>query len=144
MAAKYPRQQVHSLKSENVPYGNYITNCADAYWVFDGVGNEGGGYLYQSKFNKDCFDLEQAYKNELYYHGHFAFSYNSSHSDLSNYLRNCHYMFNCEHCEECWGCVNLNHARYCILNKQYEKREYYKKVKEIKKELVTRDIPKIS
>lgn len=135
MAKRYPRPRIYAVKSENVPYGNYITNCADSYWIFDGVGNEGCAYLYQSKFNKDCFDMDQAYKNELCYMGKTAMSYNSSHMDHCSYLRNCHFMFSCEYCEECWGCVNLHNAKDCILNKQYAKEEYFKKVREIKKEL---------
>lgn len=135
MAQKYPRQRVYSVKSENVPYGNFITNCADSYWIFDGVGDEGCAYLYQSKFNKDCLDMDQAYKNELCYEGKTAMSYNSSHMDHSSYLRDCHYVFACEHCEHCWGCVNLNNAKYCILNRQYPKEGYFKKVAEIKREL---------
>jgi len=135
MIKNYPRQRVYSVKSENVPYGNFITSCADSYWIFDGVGDEGCGYLYQSKFNKDCFDMDQAYKNELCYMGHISMSYNVSHTDHCSYLRNCHFMFACENCEECWGCVNLLHGKYCILNQQYSKEDYFKKIKEIRKEL---------
>ena len=135
LSKKYPRQRIYSIKSENVPFGNHITNCGDSYWIFDEIGDERCAYLYQSKFNKDCFDMDQAYKNELCYAGKTAFSYKSSHIDHSSYLRNCHYMFGCENCEECWGCVNLNKAKYCILNKQYSEEEYFQKVKEIKQEL---------
>lgn len=135
LSDKYPRQRVHTVKSEDVPYGNFVTNCADSYWMFDDIGCQDCGYLYQSKFSKDCFDLHQAYTNELCYEGHTAMSYNCSHTEQCSYLSSCHFMFNCNKCENCWGCVNLNNNKYCILNRQYSKKEYFKKVAEIRKEL---------
>jgi hypothetical protein len=41
-------------------------------------------------------------------------------------------MYECHDCQSCLGCVGLRHKRYCILNRQFKKEEYLKKVKEIK------------
>jgi len=135
LSIKYPRRRVASLKTENCPYGNYITNCANSYWIFDGIGDEDSAYLYQSKFCKGSLDMDQAYECEFCYSGKGAFSYQCSHVDLCSHSRDCHYCFRCEYCEHCWGCVNLNKAKYCILNKQYSKEEYFEKINEIKTEL---------
>jgi hypothetical protein len=57
------------------------------------------------------------------------------------YCYGCWYSNNLTYCElvynshDCFGCVSLNHAEYCILNKQYPKEEYFKKVEEIKQQM---------
>lgn len=135
MKRNYPRAHIHNIKSENCPYGNFVTNCANSYWIFDGVGDEDCAYVVQSKFCKDSFDLHQSYKNELCYEGHTSMSYGSSHFENCSFLRNCHYMFNSHHCEYCWGCVNLNNAKYCILNQQFQKDKFFQKTLEIKSKL---------
>lgn len=39
----------------------------------------------------------------------------------SNRLRYCD---SCVSCQDCFGCIGLKHKQYCILNKQYTKKEY--------------------
>jgi hypothetical protein len=34
------------------------------------------------------------------------------------------YCMNCYHCSHLFGCVGIRHAKYCILNKQYTKKDY--------------------
>jgi len=132
----YPRQRVHTLKSENTPYGNFITNCANSYWLFDSIGSQDCAYLYQSKFGRNSFDLDQSYECELCYECIAGgFCYNSSYLTNCTYCQNCHYCWHCDHCESCFGCANLQNAKYCFLNRQYKKGEYFKRVGEIRKEI---------
>ncbi|MBU0619244.1 hypothetical protein KKD62_03350 [Patescibacteria group bacterium] len=133
---QYPRRQAASLKSENSPFGNFITNCSNSYWVFDGVGDQDCGYLYQSKFCQDCFDCDQSYKGELLYQsGAGGFNYHCGFIDNCQFCRFSCFLENCDYCDHCFGCVNLQHAKYCILNQQYSKKDYLEKIQAIKKEL---------
>lgn len=34
------------------------------------------------------------------------------------------YCYNCHNCKDCFGCTGLRGAQYCILNRQYSKKEY--------------------
>lgn len=45
------------------------------------------------------------------------------------------YLELCIECEYCFGCVGLKKKKYCILNKQYDKKEYEKLKKEIVKDM---------
>ncbi|MBT3865089.1 hypothetical protein HOF67_03605, partial [Candidatus Peregrinibacteria bacterium] len=49
-----------------------------------------------------------------------------------NNLTYCDSVFNSH---DCFGCVGLSHGEYQILNKKYEKEEYFKKVEEIKAQM---------
>lgn len=40
---------------------------------------------------------------------------------FSNSMRYCD---SCQTCSNCFGCIGLRHKKYCILNKQYSKKEY--------------------
>ncbi len=37
---------------------------------------------------------------------------------------NVQYSYNCTNCKDCFGCIGLRNAQYCILNQQYSKEEY--------------------
>lgn len=45
--------------------------------------------------------------------------------------RNCRYWIDLANCEECLFCISLQNKKYCILNKQYEKEEYFRKKQKI-------------
>jgi hypothetical protein len=48
------------------------------------------------------------------------------------YSTNVEYSFNCYNCVDCFGCYGLRNKKYCILNTQYEKEEYFSLVEKIK------------
>ena len=49
--------------------------------------------------------------------------------------KNLFYCDNCSGCSDCFGCVSLKKKQYCILNKQYEKDEYFEMIEKIKKHM---------
>jgi hypothetical protein len=52
-------------------------------------------------------------------------SYNCAFMNFCRNARDSYYCDNVNHCDNCFGCVNLpKHKSYCILNKQYTKDEY--------------------
>ncbi|MEK0337648.1 MAG: hypothetical protein QQN41_09480, partial [Nitrosopumilus sp.] len=53
---------------------------------------------------------------------------------------NCHeseYLDFCVDCQYCFGCVGLRKKKFCFLNKQYGKEEYFKLIKEVKQKMIT-------
>ena len=44
----------------------------------------------------------------------------------------CEYLLYCFDCKNCFGFMDLMHKQYMILNEQYTKEEYFKKLGEIK------------
>ena len=45
---------------------------------------------------------------------------------------NCDSCKSCDSCDNCYYCDNLTGKKYCILNIQFTKEEYFKKIKELK------------
>ena len=109
--------------------GDYLQNCKNVKCSYDCEDVESCKYCYQlvlgSKDNYDIYqfgtNLQQSYQSSIV-------GENSYHV-LFNYLnyQGCHDLIYCmvmDACKDCFGCTNLRHNRYCILNKQYTKEEY--------------------
>ena len=46
--------------------------------------------------------------------------------------RNLYFCRGCVDCNDCFGCVNLRNASYCIFNKKYPKEEYKNEIEKFK------------
>ena len=57
------------------------------------------------------------------------FMFNTTHS------HHCEYSYHVRNCEYVFGCAGLRHKKYCILNKQYTKKEYQELLPRIKKHM---------
>jgi hypothetical protein len=130
-----PRVYAMQSKSENFT-GNYVYHCQNTHECFDVVECQDVGYLIECKNMRDCYDVSILEDAEL--------CYNISSSHVLTNCNCCYFCVtsvNCDHsellfnCEDCFGCISLQRKKYHILNKPYEKEEYFKKVAEIKEEL---------
>ncbi len=123
---KFPRRNLLILNSENVS-GDKVFNSKNVKNCFDVHNFEDVKYGDSGSKTKDSMDISRSELQELTY------------ETISNYkLYNSKFCFNsidlidCDYCEtsaflkNCFGCVGLKHAKYCILNKQYSKEEYFK------------------
>lgn len=132
---KVPRTHSLQINTENC-FGDNIYNSKNVWYGFDCNECEDIGYVAEGRNLKDCLDIFVLEYSELCY------------QCSSNYrLHNCNFCFVCtassdlEFCElvfnskNCFGCIGLNHKQYYILNKPYEKEEYFKRVAEIKLQL---------
>jgi len=54
---------------------------------------------------------------------------------ISWHNHNVEYVINCHSSHHLFGCVGLRHKQYCILNKQYTKKEYESLISKIKKQM---------
>jgi len=59
--------------------------------------------------------------------------------DYTQYCKSSYYLSFCNDCECCIGCTNLNHKKYCILNKQYSKEKYEDVLKQMQEDSAFRN-----
>ncbi|MEK7218179.1 MAG: hypothetical protein AAB728_01800 [Patescibacteria group bacterium] len=114
-----------------------------------------GDFIYESQRCDNCFNARQSQDcrycqfiadvkesrdvtffglpSELLYEIN-NFGLNSYHCLFSSWgygNRDVYYCHNAHYCSSCFGCVNIHHKAYCILNKQYTKEEYERLVPKI-------------
>ena len=142
LAQKLPKPVNRNTKSENCNFANWVYYSNNLYWSFNCRSSCDCLYSVDVEFSRDCVDCFGGHEIELCYEcrdlGH---SFNCSFINGSDYLHNCHFCTNCQHGENLFGCVNLNNAKYYILNKQYSEKDYFNKVKKIRKELGWPEMP---
>ncbi len=125
---EHPFKEFHGHNTERCS-GDYLVSCKDTHASFDCEDVERAKFCYQVVTGaKNVYDiyqyglklqesLECTISGENSYHLLFTLGGNVSCSDLLY----CWYM---ENAKSCFGCVNMKHASYCILNKQYTREEY--------------------
>lgn len=132
-----PHLYTHVLNIENCT-GDYVYNSKNAIECFDVKELEDCMHCNNCVSLKDCVDMSNSYyKSELNY---------EVMSEMN--LVNCNFCVTCfdsndlDHCDQvhnshdCFGCFALNHTQYRIFNEPYSKNEYFKKVEQIKKEML--------
>jgi hypothetical protein len=125
---KFPRRFAKIVKSVNVS-GDFIEGskkCTNCFSVFGGAEDSKHVWLIYSQI-KDCYDIDhsgltslESYESSSVYPGSQIF--------FSRFIFDCHnieYSYNCHGSSYLLGCVGLRNKKYCILNKQYEKEEYF-------------------
>ncbi|MDA1060848.1 MAG: hypothetical protein O3B47_03580 [bacterium] len=125
------------LNCENCS-GNNIKNSKNTFYSFNVLNCEDCAYLYDVLDAKDCRDLNYSlYKPELSYELISSLQMVRSAFSMASHYNN--EVFYCDHLDNCsnlLGCIGLNHAKYCILNKQYSKEEYNALVPQIIEKMV--------
>jgi len=122
----------NNIKSENCTGENVISskNCKDCYDVY--LGENLIRVMSVDDNAKDSMDSTSIWNGaELEYEVMSCSQYNIQFSMNVWESRDMMYCELCRSCKNCFGCVGLKHKEYCILNKQYPKGEYEKKVAEI-------------
>ncbi|MAF79958.1 hypothetical protein CL629_02675 [bacterium] len=94
-----------STFGENVNYSNRVAKCVDSYDLYIGHKAE---QCYDSLYLENCIGLR--------------FSQHSK-SCLNSW-----FLFDCQNCSDCFGCVGLKNKQYHIFNEPYSKEEYEKKI----------------
>ncbi len=131
---QFPRIPNHFDQCENADYGDYLfqtknayycfedANCSDSIYLFDSFKAENccdGDYIIESQWCYDCVDISN--------------SNNCTYCIYCSRLYDSHFCYHCMDSSNLFGCVYLKFQEYCIVNKQYPKEEYEKKVAELKK-----------
>ncbi len=114
---------------------NYITNCKNSTVVFDSDNIEDCKYCSMLNTSQDCYDFDSRGEDaKLVYEVEESWRHinNIAFSILVwNNCNNLYYCHTCVSCSNCFGCDWLKNKEFCILNKQYNKDEYFEKVQKI-------------
>lgn len=125
------RKFMMGIKNEKVS-GNYINESTNSYYCFDVKRVENTKYSAQVIDLKDCYDNNYTENNELCCD--YIGSWKNYKCCFSNTVYQCSdvwYSDSCYSCKNCFGCVGLKNKECCILNKQYNKTEYFKLKKQV-------------
>lgn len=121
----------HNVKSENCK-GDYLIESNNCYNVFNAYKSSNCYFTYDiDSDGKDSRDLNNCGEMELCYSGSSISGYKNQFSYFIVKGNDSYYCDYCQNCKDCFGCIGLKNKQYCILNKQYTKEEYEKKVAEI-------------
>lgn len=124
-----PHANVILLNSENSLYTNYNMQNKNCYLCFGGNFLQDSLYCYFAEESRDCVDCFFVCNAELCYECvHCNDCYNVKFSRFSKDCTDCSFVEDCIGCKDCFLCFNLSHKQYYILNKQYTKEAYEKKM----------------
>ncbi len=128
LEGQYKFKEFHGHNNENCS-GDYLTNCKNVHNSFDCEDVEDSKFLYQivtgAKNNHDIYqyglNLSESYECSIAGNNgyHLLFSHNA-HVNCSELM----YCWFVQSSKNSFGCFNMHHKQYCILNKQYSKEEY--------------------
>ncbi|HBF67077.1 MAG TPA: hypothetical protein DDW36_01470 [Candidatus Magasanikbacteria bacterium] len=128
-----PMACIFNSKEVNSAYCTYGGEMKNCYLVHASWAVEDSMYGSMVISSKDCVDCLQVQKCEGCYECiGCSGCYNTHYSLYSERCIDSLFLASCYDCINCVGCVNLRKKNHCILNKQYTKEEYEKKVLALK------------
>ncbi len=126
------------FQSENVS-GNDIKRCRDCRDVFQIEDSENvrhSGFVLV--FVKDSMDMSLSGHVERIYDSQNVGTTDVKFSFGVKGSSECEYSMNLNDCQNCFGCIGLRSASYSIFNKKYSPEEYWKKLDDIKSDMLER------
>ena len=127
-----PRQSVWQVDScIKTEYANYVGDVKNVYLSYSTIeGSEDVFYSSNIDNSKNIIDSYNVANSELIYENIGSTkNYNCQYAYWSANCLDCNFILDCINCQNCFGCVNLRNQKYCLWNKQYEKEEYFEKLK---------------
>ncbi len=126
-----PKRAAWNLSTEESS-GDYLQNSKNAIHCFSSMDLEDCRYVYDCIEMKNCMDTTRGSFSENLYEckGTSDLSL-SCFCNLGYQCDNLLYCDNMNSCSECFGCFGMKKAKYCILNKQFTKKEYEELVPQI-------------
>lgn len=118
-------KRAYILMCENCT-GDCVYQSRNVFDSFDTINSQDSRYCYESGYLKDCYDVyESAFDCELQYECHGCNRGKSIRfGNVSYDVNDCSYIDVCHNSSYLFGCVGVQHGKYCILNKQYSKEDY--------------------
>ena len=133
---KFPRRYAEIIRSENCTGDNISNsqNCNNSFFI-----NQSKNVAYSLNCSEGFDIMDASYSD---YCEHVYENMSSEHDSRKKFCCFCWECHDVQYCDYChsgcsdlFGCVGIQHGRYCILNKQYHKEEYEKLVSKIKKHM---------
>lgn len=119
------RPATYQVQTENCS-GDLLFTSKNCDQCFDTISTEDSKYCYDSIDVKNTMDVYHVGWSELMYECHAvinAYDTRFCHFCYDNsYLQYCDC---CHNSQNLFGCCGLNQKQYCILNKQYSKKDYH-------------------
>ncbi|MFA7192344.1 MAG: hypothetical protein WC089_03545 [Candidatus Paceibacterota bacterium] len=132
----HPKKAVRMVNCVNST-GDLIFNCNNCTQCFCVLDSENSRYCTFADGVRDSYDADASGGSELAYESDLAAycskvigAYSAWHCQDSAYLNQVY------RSKDCFGCTGLKDSRYCILNKQYSREEYFEMVEKIKKHMI--------
>jgi hypothetical protein len=124
----------NGAQSENCEYTYDFAYSKNCYLVTATWHSENSMYSTQINRTREVFDsFFVVNQSELVYESLFCDGiYSCSFLAHSSGCSNVHFGYDLKGCNDCIGCVGLRHARNCILNVQYTKEEYEKRLADLR------------
>ncbi|MFH1218436.1 MAG: hypothetical protein V1679_01185, partial [Candidatus Peregrinibacteria bacterium] len=121
---KYPHRPNRVINCENST-GDYLYECKDLEECYLFENSRDIKYGYVGLGVKDSMDVSSFGWGEVNYNVASSIELiNCIAVSSTVHLNFSQYCFCCFNSSDIFGCVGLNHKKYCILNKQYDKEEY--------------------
>lgn len=135
LSLQVPKRPLHIFQSENC-LGDYIYNSKNLVQCFSAWGGEDCKYCDEIVLGaKDSYDAYAIGLNMQLSYEMVTGSMDIYHCLCSFVVRgptnNIYYCWDMSGCSDCFACIGLKNAQYCIFNKQYAKKEYEKEVSRI-------------
>ena len=128
----FPMTTTNVTHAENCDFGNHVHYSSNLYLCFDSDHSQDCGYLYDSHFIKNSFDLVQCAHCELCYQcNDSARLFNCLYMDFCEDCFDSGFCYNCNGSDHLFGCVLAQKKKYCFLNKSYPKEEWERLTKEV-------------
>lgn len=132
LLSETPLPNLSNINPVESAYTNVTIDSKDCYLIFSSTHNE--NCLYSEGINNcsDSLDLLSSRNDER---AHECVDcrncYNIFFSTKAIGCRDSAYLYDCRNCTDCIGCWNLRNKQYCIFNEQYDKENYFDKLKSI-------------
>jgi len=133
LQTRVPYAALMNSNSENSAYTNYTGNNRNCYLIFSNGYGHNEDCQYGTMFAKDrnCIDGIKLEDCELCYGCvDCTGCFHVACGQMCFQCTDSYFIEDCRNCSNCFMCKGLRNKQYCILNIQYSKDEYEKKVKE--------------
>lgn len=131
LQAAVPHPHQAGVKNVNCDWTDDMWESKDVYLSRSALQIESVSYGYRLLRCKNSIDLTYCFDTERSYDCLYCFKgYNLKHSFNCRDCINGAFLYDCRNCQDCFMSWNLRNKRYCILNKQYSKEDYFKRLGE--------------
>jgi len=125
-------QNDDGIGSVNCQYNSDFAFSKNCYMCTCGWYNENCAHTSNANYNKDLLDSYITNKSVLSYECSLSDNcYGCAYCTKCFDSRNCFLGYDLRGCSDCVMCVGLRSKTYCILNQQYSREEYLKRVEEM-------------
>jgi hypothetical protein len=132
LESKVPMYNFNVIKMVNSPYAFNATGLKNCYLIVNASYTEDSMYGNGVDYSKDCVDNSHIQESERCYESFWLEKcYQCYFTMMCADSRNLWFSRDCIGCNDCFGCMNLRKASYCIFNKQYTKEQYHEEIKKM-------------